>query len=473
MYRLVEVIMVIIYIILLYNGWIEIRRLVIFLVIILIISSYGLIREVVDYNLEWWINNLMEREEEIVKKKLIKYIEIMLKISIIINPVLYSIIWMEKKLIYFFRWINYYWFNYMWINKVIYFIIMKMIIKPILLIYYYFYKLLGRWKEMTFVELIFRKAEGLIISIVIMSDIYKSVINYLGYEKIIIISYIIIIIMCVLEDVIFKYLIKDFRMFINYIIKLKNKNTIIFDIKGKILKILKEKYNILEDNEKEVSKLNNYYLDSAGKEIFKDLSLYGWFFLSIDDKKQIFKEIKYQPSFVIYCLLYDIFFKNSDLFFYYNILINLKDETEKEIILNIINEYKELWKKILFEIWEIEDYLGIDSYKYIKYVDDYYRLDQDIEEYKYYEEENFKVENKVEKEKYKDLKENFDYYSVLLWQINRIKDKYMNIGEKIKEKNNINNIFAEDEEFNKFMKEELENWLKNCRKEWEDKIKKR
>ena len=256
MYRLVEVIMVIIYIILLYYGWIEIRRLVIFLVVILIISSYGLIWEVIDYNIERWVNNLMEREEkEVVKERLIKYIKIMLKVSIIINPILYSIVWIEIKLIYFFRWINYYWFNYMWINKVIYFIIMKMIIKPILLIYYYFYKLLGRWKEMTFVELIFRRAEGLIISIVIMSDIYKSIINYLGYEKIIIISYIIIIIMCVLEDAIFKYLIKDFRMFINYIIKLKNKNTIIFDIKGKILKILKEKYNILEDNEKEVKKL--------------------------------------------------------------------------------------------------------------------------------------------------------------------------------------------------------------------------
>jgi hypothetical protein len=89
---------------------------------------------------------------------------------------------------------------------------------------------------MMFVELIFRRAEGLIFSILFFSDFFKYIINYFEYYEIILIVYCFMVLLCLIEDYIFNKLIRDFRINFNMVNSLRYGNTIL----GRMLNCLIE-----------------------------------------------------------------------------------------------------------------------------------------------------------------------------------------------------------------------------------------
>jgi len=109
------------------------------------------------------------------KNTIIKITKILILLNILKNPVIFLLYNIDIKLFNFF-----YKFNKK-NNKISYWlfiIISNIYINPIKLVLGYFYNLIEKWKNLNFIDLLFKRLEGLILSILIFTDIYNLILSY-------------------------------------------------------------------------------------------------------------------------------------------------------------------------------------------------------------------------------------------------------------------------------------------------------
>lgn len=170
------IIVLLLFIILIYFKFITINRILILLLIVLIISIYSFLFKFIKY---LFLEIKGKKLEDV--KKYEKRIIIVIRILMIIYKIMNPFLWLLLKLLKpsFYIWIKFdekKWFNlkYYILNS-----IDKMIFEPILKLFYFIYKVRRRWINLNFVELIFKRIEGVIFSLLITTNIINFSINFM------------------------------------------------------------------------------------------------------------------------------------------------------------------------------------------------------------------------------------------------------------------------------------------------------
>jgi hypothetical protein len=318
---------------------------------------------------------------------------------------------------------------------------------------------------MTFVELIFKRAEGLIFSILFFSNFFVYMTNYFQYYQIVFIVYCFLVLLCLIEDFIFNNLTKDFRVNFNKINGLRYDNTILGITLHFLIMLLQ---------------LSNYKLDINNILIRQeDISISLDFFTSLItvlfDWRDVKKEIKNKPSFYIYFFLWTKF---SDLSFdfvnFYHVYVKIKEQNEdKEIVGRLCEGILNYEKKILFLIWDIEKYTNKSSYEFMYFDEDSTILDVNNEQFEEFDRKNFTIEDN--KGKFVDLKDNIGFYINIKKDVDyMLRINYNNIIMPIMKKYNIDGFMDYDEEdFKNEIKLKMEKLLREWREEWEQELKER
>lgn len=477
--KIIEIFIISFLIFLLWKEMLSIEKLIKYLIIILFILIYLFIVYTIKLILieNWLEENKKKYNSEkgiIEKEKIIEKISNgfnkLLYVYIYINPVLSLFLYYFENQLYYFRWVNYK-LRKFWILKYIHYYFIHslyiLVIYPIMLMFWFYYKIIKRWKEYSLTELLFRRTEGLILSILIFSDLYKGIYKYINEYNIYLIIYLVLIVIVqfilIYNKILFKKFEKYYQNFhikfsINGIIKYqRNESIIIGELLKNIIELLKKE----DKNRLNFSNYFNYNYDYTLLENFRKENLILFY---IDENFLI--EEKYKPSYNYYRKLVYIF---NDIDTDHN-WIYLK-RLKKEENIKIYKEYYEYKLKCIkikfFLIWSIEEYIGIENV-YLEWFEVYntncsfyLELKNDnIEEY-------FNINKE---EKFLDISGDKEILYNLLRECS-MKTK--------KEYNYINNIKIcdleridyqyETRELMEEYKKEYEKWYKNIRQEWEKK----
>ncbi len=461
----IEVIMLLFFFLLVYFEWLTMRRLILLLGIILIISSYSLmfffLENLLKKKIKEW-EDLEESKKKIIKRRIRIIIVILGNIALLLNPLLFIIIWLDMKKFFVFRRINLKLIRYYKIRKWLLIFIKNLFFKPIYLIYYYWYVLLKRWKSLTLVEILFRRIEGLILSILIFSDIYKRLIFMFGW-KLVIIVYILLVIISIYEDYLFENFFKDLRLNFSNIRSLKTENTIIGLILDNLVKYMSEEKEYMFFKFFYIFSIDHHFLRFFEKSYF--LSSY---FSHLNLNEYLLKEIKNKPSFSIYLMLWNFMWVDYFLDFF-NVKYKIENLEEKKKIEKLFEEYKQAFKIRFFLIWEIDEYIGIKTYQYIEFYDeDLYFTLSFSDNFEPWNVNNFKIEEN--NKKFIDVEENIDFYINFFKEVDGKINKLWEEGEKIKEENEVWDFTYsyESEEFENALKKELDVLIPEWREEFEN-----
>ena len=428
---------IILWVILLIQGFITEWRLIRFCIIILIIAMY---------------KKLHKQVEKINVKD--SYIPWLLKIYKYKNPLIWLILEIELKISYF---------MYILTKKNIKLKYIDIIynlttLKALKIILTKFYIILLDWKKYTIYEILFKRIYGMILSILIFTNIIQLVLSILYkiwpnwflwiYIFLIILSY---TIKSSSIDTI-EYLRKESNFLWLILIK---KNEKIINIATQDLKIL---LGVL------------FIKDKLNYENYLKYLLLSW--------KENQKLIYYKPSYMYCYEIQNIYFETNYIF-YKN--AKLKKEMLNIDDMDLINicEYNILiYKLVIFYIWDFEKVLSITE-TLIKIEkknpdwleDSWYIYEYNIRELKkiYHE----KIQN-VELNKFWDLIENYDFYEKMhnyFYDYNFLNSKNYNrllnlkidyeVYDKYLEQENLN-----DEDYEIQKTQQLIKHLEELRKEW-------
>ena len=504
-------IIVTVWIILYVMGGITIERLIRFVIIMLIVVIYTRVLLKLEKK-----DDVLDRiyKERIEKKKGIKGLNKIYKLLIIINKYKNPVIWIlckiENRSFSIMRKVTYRYKENPKIKYLIY-VILKGMTNPFIIILNKYYKTIIKWKSLTLKEIIFKRMYGLILSVLIFTNIMEIIKYYLEWKIIIIIICMIFLWLGMIEFTSVVKIKKEYGYVYNLMGKILLKmRKITLEIDGRLDWVLDQR----EENtwmgvllhhwsrsimrlgiEVEIKKEYIYYMDSFSVSI--EEGFYKWWELEkiavMYYYKKLEKEYKNKPSFYLYHKLYawieepleDI----SELYFMKKYWDISKKENREEIRREIeyINEYDRLRIKVLiFLIWDIESYVGSEDYSNFKQreINEEISLSWSYESaiYGRFDPESFKIE-KEEENKFYDIEENKEYYNKLyLLTCNR--DISNRKGDKVyreyKAKCQMDLMMSEYgealgkgrreawEEVTKTMSE----YIKNLREEWEE-LKKR
>ena len=349
---LLEFTYIFLFIILYYNNIITNERFYSFILIISIILIYTRIIRYFQYN---------EKLKLVNNKNIYKW----LIISKYKNIILYFIVFIELQLYNIILYLNSILKQY--IVFVLYLLIMNLFIKPIKLLLYFYYKVIIRWSQLSILELLFKRIEGLIFSLLIFSNFYMLISNIIKGYELILLYFILIIINSVIEynnGIIIFWKIK-------IIINCEYNNLLLYRFKVSIINICILKF--VENNSIKINaKFKNFIFYWFIENNFNSLIDYCKFEV-INYWKYMKLEFKNQPSLVLYYCLYKLY--DSNLFF--NNLLDNKFYLEKHKDIRIIELIKYLYqfdelkvKLLIFLLWDIEAYYGILNINHYKsYID--------------------------------------------------------------------------------------------------------
>lgn len=432
------------------------------------------------------IFEILSNKNEILllyKKKLIKLI----LFYRLINPVfwLFELFNIELKIYNFFLWLNYKFINYYWIRNLIYIILFNFIINPILMIYFLFYKLLNRWQNIKSLwELLFKRIEGLIFYLLLFQDFYLFFFyfykNYIFYF--ILLFYLTLVFLTFFEKNINK-LIKDFNLNIKNIFISRKESTILYKRIRLLLKLYRD---VLKSNFNGIKIFKKFFLIDLFEIEKKDL----FYEINIDLNKDFLTRIvDNKPSFNIYINLYFRVHGNyifSLKYAYFNFLyfsdwFNQLDEEEKlevnkqitkDKVLENYNIIKEEYKFFLFFIWEIENYIGQDVWKFffINTEDNLNLLEIDKKKYDVYDYNKFTID--TNNSRFITIKEQFER-AEYFFNINKLNIKFKEAGNLMKVffnricKNSNEVEFLIYKKYGNEYNNEMLSMIKEFRKEWE------
>ena len=277
------------------------------------------------------------------------------------NILLYLISYIELKLYDLFRYLNS--ILNSWIVVILYFILMHIFIKPIKLLFYFYYKVIIRWSSVTVLELLFKRIEGLIFSVLIFSNLYTFILNLIwGYE------FILLYLILIISNLIIEYNHGNIKIWkIKFNINIDYNNLLRLRYQVSIINILILKY--LEKNHLKVNKnyknlINYWYIEKNFE------SLIDFYKLEIINYWKLIKlENKNKPSLLLYNWLHKLY--NSNLLFS-NLLENKyylekNLDTKVRALIKFMYEWDKLKVKfIIFLLWDIEEYYGITDIKHYK-----------------------------------------------------------------------------------------------------------
>lgn len=250
-------------IILLVFGKITSERVSYFFFILIIIILYKIIMYIIDlicdkyflynlYELNYYKSNIIENQNIIIKEiKIEKLLLLLLKLYKYKNLLIYALAYIST-LFYNFIWsltnknIN------SWIINIIYFILFNLfLINPIKIILYKIYHLLLIWKTKSLYEILFIRLFGLILSILVFTNILKFINEVIFNDNVFLKLYIFLVVLGFISNI--KSLKEIFKLnkSIKYIESIRFETTIL----GLALKTQYKIYNIINFNKK-IKKLN-------------------------------------------------------------------------------------------------------------------------------------------------------------------------------------------------------------------------
>jgi hypothetical protein len=490
--KVVEWVIIVIFLIMFYFDWILLERIKVFFIVLFVIWSYIIGLNYIRIYLYNWkeremkvLNGLKVKEEikdkKIIRKykKLVKYLVIFSKIK---NSWMKNLINFEIKVFFIFRWMNYKLIKYRGLRLIIIVMIRNFVLAPITLILTLYYRTLYGIKQRTIRELIFRRVEGLILSILIFTNIVNYVEYYVRGKEIIIIYSMLVIVNFILV-ILYKYVIKTryeeivyYFYMTNYwnILNLKKDFLVIEVFLIYLIEILdkmeeKRKEEILGEN----IILNYFYASVINFSLFRidiefKLRMVVGLHKNID---YVLSEIKYKPSLNFYlelCIKFMSFcvFSNFDKVVWG--LIKYKDHKEISEKLLRYYEREELFNKYyIYKIWDIERYFEIKENNFII-------TEELILDLLYFGAECLKIMNIEGAEgKFLDIEANLSYFTSILEEgYYFIKEDYKKF-EKLSEELEIDSIiyYGETEKIEMTRKElikMMERWRKEWEKEWEE-----
>jgi hypothetical protein len=360
-------IIIILLTILLFTNNITEIRIYIALVILSIILLYKFIFNL----LEYYINNIILKVYYILLKKNIisikNIIHILLILNTLKNPLLFIIYHTELWAYKICKSINYTFFDYNILRVIIIIILNNIIILPIKFVLEYFYIILKKIKNYTLIELLFKRIEGIVLSVLIFTNIIIYI-KYMikGHEFIIIYIFLIII------SNLFRYYgynIINLTYNINKITELREKYTIFGFFLKNLINYLDYKNIILKYN-------NNF------RYCLKKDYVWNSFLKYIDNEKlstmidinSIFGEIKNKPSVFFYIKL-SLLFENGSTYIlkWYDLSLHKESFNDKDywIFFSLYEIDKLKIKLALFLIWNLDTYHDYSCFENIKLMENY------------------------------------------------------------------------------------------------------
>lgn len=413
----IKILYILFFIMLYYNNYITNDRIYSFLLILCLILCYTRILRYVKKN---------ETQNFVNKYNIEKY----LIFSKYKNIILYLVAFFEINLYNSILWLNNVLYSKQYIVFILYKLITQLLIKPIKLLFYFYYKIIIRWSSISILELMFRRIEGLIFSVLIFSNLYLFILNQIkGFEFLFL--YIILIIL----NLIIEYYNGEIKI-------LKKKFNINYDFNSllwlryqvSILNIL-----ILKCIKKENIKVNKRFInlihywfiedDFAGSiNSFKLEAVHNWNLIKLDFKNQ--------PTLVLYNWLHKIYETNL---LFSNLLDNKyyisrhKDLKMLKLIKSIYQCDEIKIKLLIYLLWDIEDYYGVDNIDHYKS-----HINMDLaclnitnifNDFKYLS--TTRITNKIKYNSFYDLELNYEFFNQLYLILNKNKSyqKNMNLIE--------------------------------------------
>jgi hypothetical protein len=480
--KLIEFIIIFIFFLLFYFDLILIYRLKIFFFILLLLISYIILLD--------FFNNLVLNNLQWIKTKGI--LKFLIKIYVYKNFILIFLLKFDIKFFIFIRKLNYIFINYSFISYYMY-ILIQSFITPLRLLITFYYRFFDRLKQRTLTELIFKRIDGLIISILFLTHLIDYILIFIeenfNYFNIINIyfCYILLIYLLLIIISFFLHIFYNKNIVANILIKYNNLNRILeLRLEVTILGIII--YRIIEFHVE-----NNYQLEIGDYLLFfrkiKNIQYICKNINKIEIERkcihgliswsEISNEIKNKPVIFFYYYLdcHILCFNFFDLIYgmqkYKN---NLK---VKEKFYGFFLEEEKIFKYNIFKLWDIDKFLG--------YKDNTIQLTAN---FGYYHDiaknEKLKELLKKNKEIFLDLENNFELYAQFYDKIDIISNKnyYLPLLELFKEykidyRDLIRYEFIKNEITKEYMKnayyeellpilQEMGINLKKYREEWEN-----
>jgi hypothetical protein len=420
----------------------------------------------------WYETRQEDKEYMKIINRLKKIIKILTIIFVVINPILIIVTKINRKLIYFVRWVNYRLIRYYRIRKIIIYGLMLGVMRPILVMYWLYYSTLVRWRRIGVINILLKRVEGLILSILIMTDIYGYILKFVGIYWFVLILYIILIIITWKYEEINKFFDKTIIIInINNVQKSKNNNTVIGIIIGTLIQLFWDLYEELN--------VHSYFMAYFPDKVDKLLQFESGI---TTNPGILMAEIKNKVSILMYVtFVHKMQHGLSNMQDWYLRVIQYKKEENKKIVEKMYEEQKRRFKESIFFLWEMDEYFGIkDSYKTYKFKPALYEsYDCDFR--------GEKADlNNMEKTRdyYPDISENIEHYlkyfhdSIFLSESNNymfdecvIEERCKKMERQGKEEECVQFWLYNEELVNK-MNKEMEKVVKEVIKEWEEKINK-
>lgn len=351
-----RIIIIFVWTYLLYNGNITYERLILFIYVFLFIYIYIYILKFIEVGLMKYFTKIFGKK----KFLLIQTIYFLIILNIFKNPIIFILYYIDFMLFNFFNKLNYKLLNYKFFSFFLIFTINNLLINPIKLIIEMFYNWINKLKNLSFLDLLFKRIEGLIFSILIFTDINKKIVGFLmhlGYFYIFIYTYIFLIFLCILIQLI-KYKKYTFNTLI--LIELNKKVTILGNIIRNLIMLAHElhgkKYN-----------WNMRYRYFFSLFEMPNSLLFEWEKRKITIVSNVYlmsNEILYEPNLYLYRLLFQSLHNpgcNIMHWKYYKNKKSLNKYTmEEEKIINDMYDFDlQRIKFLLFLIWDFEYSAGL------------------------------------------------------------------------------------------------------------------
>lgn len=420
-----------------YIKTIKIARLISFFLLLLLLLLWKILIELCCY---FFLDNNKLKNYIRYYDNIFTYImKLLLFIQKWKNPILLLLLYLDKLLfkiirnsIYIFKIIYKKDLTDDWLNSIFffYYFIINIIFGPFKMFFGFFYNALRSIIEIPFSFFFIIRIIGFLFSLLIFSDFFVYLCNWLGYLQLFFFSYLLLIII----NIIVKYIGRDFTylkiQYINnfiktdYLINLRNHSTffgfLLLTINNYKISLIEKKYidvtstHLKEELEEGFYKYWEYYKRNT------------WF-----STFNIWKEIKNRPSFYLYLnLLAWINISPITKVYALNAITNIiyikykVNYLKLKLPIDLLNNLDYLYKffllrlkLLLFMIWDIDNYIDNKTWNYINC--DYdkhfknYNIKADHVLYDFFDWDNFKIEKNEKDLPFYDVENNMEFFNRL------------------------------------------------------------
>lgn len=448
--NIIQIIIIVVFVTLLIMGYIKWADLSRFVIITGILLIYTRILKQVDYDEKKDMGGYKYKIAKHIRskgiEKEIKVYKILLWIYKYKNPLIILIYKIEDKIFDIMRWINWKLLKYKKVRLLIYVILKNVITSPLIIVFNKYYDFIKKWKGAEWNLLILRRAISLIINVVILSSIMSAVISVLGLKYILLLIYVILVTLGVLSDI---KLYSDMQLLQWFQVKIVT-NTYGFKVnrvKASLIGQLAsgQVFEMIQTKTEEVIKIDKKYDHWLSRPTL--MKEYGVYMYWDEMKSELLNwlqcnSIMYRPSNYFYMEVSRwVNTPITDLHSIYYAYNKIEEEELKRKVKNLYEYELKRIKVLLYWIWEVEDYLGVQIKTRIEpcelncYIlinvencigepgSEYYKMDR-IRIY-------FPVGEKADEEFF-DIEKNYDYYDRFCKSTQADKDVYRYFTEQSK-----------------------------------------